>query len=443
MNGNSSNIGPHRKVNRRLPSQVARALLDDARSGISEDDPLYDLFRLAQQTGEPGICDRFLQEARRRMISKARDADPFLRNMPDRQAMRRIQRCGGAPLCYLSNGQALRLPLLDASRNLLAVGPTGMGKTSFLTFIHLSYSGHAHQWIIDKKGDLARLAKYEQPGAVIVLNIQRHALLSLADGLDNLPPKAYIAELKRQLLANAPGLSASGRLLTDVLNYCYKHEGRAGLRLSRIIARIEELDAAATSRLGGYKTTLLNVLTDLQGRSGGLFDAPPSNFIERLVSAPPQTCVFDTRGLSVDVITLYFSLLYSYVYHRRLRLRESKPPIILSLDDATAFSSGSLSSEREGRAHPIVDFSMMGRSSGVSIFCGVQNLSLVSPTLLNNTATVIVLGSYGADAAAVSRFMDLTPDQASLLPTLVPGEAVVIARTQWPFAVYGQIPEVK
>ena len=445
MNGNPTDLGPRRKVSKRLPSKVANALRNDARLGIDDDERLYELFRLAQQTGEPAHHERFIREARARMASEARDANPFLQNLPDRQVMRRITRQGGAPLCYLSNGQALRLPLgkFGSSRNAIWCGPTGSGKSSALLMTHLSFSGRAHQWIFDKKGDMARLAKYEQPGDVIILNVGRAACLSLADGLANLSPDAHIAEIKRLLLANARGLSASGRFLTGVLNECYKAEGAAGLRLSRIISRIESLDSAATSRLGGYKTTCLNVLVDLQARSGGLFDAPPSNFIDRLLAPPPRTCIFDTGGLSADVATFYLSILYSYVYHRRRTRHESEPPVIISIDDAMNFLVGSSSSEREGRAHPIADFSLMGRSLGIGIFCGIQCISLVSPTLLNNTATVVSLGAYGGDAAAVTRLMDLTPEQSSYLPTLVPGEAIVVARTVWPFAVYGQIPEVK
>lgn len=445
MNGNPTNIGPHRRTRKRLPPQVANALRSDPGFALDDSNPLYGDYRRVQQTGEKVYLNRFFQELRRQAVNDARAANPFLCNLPDLRSMRRIQTRGGALLCCPANTLPMRLPLgkEGTSRNILVIGATGAGKSSFSRLLHLAYSGRAHQWIIDKKGDMAALANYEQPGEVIVFDSRRDVSLSLADGLDNLPLSAHIAETKRLLLANAPGLSASGRFLTTNLTEGYRKEGPAGLLLPRIIARIEALDTAATSRLGGYRATCLNVLTDLHERSGGLFDAPPSNLIERLLTSPPRTCVFNTRGLSSDIVTLYISLLYSYVYHRRLRLHESEPPIILSIDDAMEMAAGSASGERERRIHPIADFSMMGRSSGIGISASCQNFSLLSPSLVNNTATVISLASYGADAAAVSRFMDLTPEQSACIPRLTPGEAVVMARTQWPYAVYGKIPEVK
>jgi len=67
---------------------------------------------------------------------------------------------------------------------------------------------------------------------------------------------------------------------------------------------------------------------------------------------------------------------------------------------------------------------------------------LLSPSLRNNADTVVCLGSSGEDARAVAEHMNLSAEQAAVLSTLRPGEAVVFARSEWPLAVKGWIPEV-
>ena len=103
---------------------------------------------------------------------------------------------------------------------------------------------------------------------------------------------------------------------------------------------------------------------------------------------------------------------------------------------------GSKGYESEGHTSPIADWALLGRALNIGLVIGAQNFSLISPTLRNNCDTVVSMGSYGEDASALAKFMNLNREQASVLPLIRPGEAIAIARSQWPLALRGAVPEV-
>ncbi len=84
----------------------------------------------------------------------------------------------------------------------------------------------------------------------------------------------------------------------------------------------------------------------------------------------------------------------------------------------------------------------MGRAFNIGLVVSAQNFSLLSPALRNNTSTVICLSALGEDVQAMSLHMSLTPEQAEVLPRLRLGEAVVLARSEWPLAIKGFILEI-
>ncbi|OQY98218.1 MAG: hypothetical protein B6D36_17870 [Planctomycetes bacterium UTPLA1] len=88
---------------------------------------------------------------------------------------------------------------------------------------------------------------------------------------------------------------------------------------------------------------------------------------------------------------------------------------------------------------PLV-FLLHSRKMGLCV--AAQNFSLISPALRNNTDTVLCFGSYGRDAEEVGRHLSLTKEQAAMLPVIRPGEVIAIARSTWPLAVHGFVPEV-
>jgi hypothetical protein len=171
-------------------------------------------------------------------------------------------------------------------------------------------------------------------------------------------------------------------------------------------------------------------------------DYAQSNFIERLLSRP-GTYVINTGGLPVKHSSLLASLIYRYVYEKRRVTGQIDPPVLICVDDALPFVSGSHAQESEGHTAPVARWSTLGRSLGIGLLISAQNFSLLSPTLRNNTSTIVCVGSFGDDASALAKHMSLTPEQASVLPLLRPGEVVAIARSQWPLAVRGRLPEVK
>ncbi|MFC1601763.1 hypothetical protein ACFL34_05385, partial [Candidatus Sumerlaeota bacterium] len=199
--------------------------------------------------------------------------------------------------------------------------------------------------------------------------------------------------------------------------------------------------AARSSQLGGYRDSLLYTLRDLLGQSKGMFDYAEGNFLAKLFEKP-RTFIFLTGDLSTTVSSLFASMCYLYAFESRRKSGISHPPVVHYFDDSMNLVTGTRTSEAEGRSCPIADWSMLGRSLGIGIVWAAQNFSLVSPMLLGNTDTIICLGNYGIDAGGVSRFMNLTPWQAEYVPRLGVGEGIAIARSQYPFALYGAVPEV-
>ena len=85
---------------------------------------------------------------------------------------------------------------------------------------------------------------------------------------------------------------------------------------------------------------------------------------------------------------------------------------------------------------------LLARSRRIGFIVAAQNFHLISPTLKNNVANVVVCGSFGRDAEELAKYLNLDKNQATMLPVLQPGEVIAIARSTWPLAVYGRVPMV-
>ena len=427
----------------RLPPEVVVAMMRDHELLAIHDPRFRKLIKTVHLFGNRDQAELLRKEIRVRKLVAQAIPNPFIENLPPAGSMPQLKR-GRIPLAKLpfKTVISVELGLSGSSRNLLICGPTGVGKSNLLRIISLAASGLAIQVILDRKGDLEGLAEMEQDGEVVVLDaLDLH--LALFQVLPGMSVAEFIA-LMTEMLARNLHLEASRRLISDLLYVLFtrKNDGEARVALSQLIDLVEKIRADALSRLGQYREAVLYALKDLLRRSGGILDHVSSNLLENVFSRP-RTVIIKGGSIPVDHASLIVSLFVMYIFETRRKSRQTEPPVMFVLDDALPLVTGSMQRETEGGMNPIANWSFMGRALNIGLVVAAQNFSLVSPALRNNCDTLVCLGSSGEDAAAVARHMNLNKEQAAILPTLRPGEAIVLARSVWPLAVKGFIPEVR
>jgi hypothetical protein len=247
-----------------------------------------------------------------------------------------------------------------------------------------------------------------------------------------------------QLLASHLNLFASRRLLMETLEILLRRQRKPGTwpLFSEWIALLDQIHVSSASRLGQYKEASLYALKGIQKELGKVLDCVSSTMLDHLL-AQSGCIVILTESLSVEATSLLASLVINYAYHLRGRADpEALEPVIFVLDDALPLIRSSSFAESEGGINPISTWAFMGRSRRMGIVCAAQNYSIVSPTFRNNCDSVLCFGSYGRDAVEIARDLNLSPEQAAALTVIRPGEVVAIARSVWPLACHGRVPEV-
>lgn len=441
LSGWSTNLSTRQRVERRLRIDEELRLRQDREIRIEEDPYASTLLDVTQVSGNPQYHARLDRLVKSKMVDLARNPDAFRVNLPGPGALSPLTP-GRAPLLFLCNDQALTIPLgaKGTSLNTIVVGRTGAGKTNLLMLILVAFAGLAITIIFDRKGGLDRLGQYDLPGGVVILDADCDLQMSFAEGLDFLSPRYHLSQLT-DLIASHARIFTSRRLLLHVFHDVLKQYGPSGLTLNRALSELHSIDVTRSSRIGGYRDSVIAALEGIVDRTGMLFNGT-GNVLQEMFSRP-RIIVVRTGGLATQDATLLATLVYRYVYELR-RVRDvNTPPVILAVDDAMPFVSGSKGSESEGNVSPIAEFATLGRALNIGLMVAAQNFSLISPTLKNNSNAVLSLSSFGEDAAALARFMNLTSEQAAMLPLVRPGEAIAIARSEWPLALHGVFPEVK
>ena len=247
-----------------------------------------------------------------------------------------------------------------------------------------------------------------------------------------------------ELLARHLNLFASRRLLLDTLTMLFERRRPPGTwpTLSEWVALIEHIRADSTSRLGQYREATLYGLKSILRGLGQVVNCTSSNMLDRMYGEL-QTFIIITDGLSADLASFLASLMMFWAYESREWVSDAvRPPLIFVLDDALPMVLGT-GLDVEGGLNPLSTWAFMGRGRGMGMVVSAQNFSLIHPALRNNTDTIMAFASYGRDAEELSRFMNLTREQAAMLPILRPGQAVALARSAWPLAVHGLVPRVR
>ena len=247
-----------------------------------------------------------------------------------------------------------------------------------------------------------------------------------------------------EMLASMMHLFASRRLMSETLDLLQKRKRPPNTwpRLSEWIEMIASIQVSAASRYGQYKEAALYALKKLYFELGPAIDYASSNFFEQIF-AYKGCVVITTTGLSVESESVLASLFINYAYRSREGVDpDTLEPLIFILDDALPLVRGNHPSETEGGINPFSTWMFMGRSRKIGFVISAQNFSLISPALKGNVDTVLCFSSYGSDSRELEQYLNLTPEQAAVLPTIRPGEVIAIARSVHPLPVYGLVPEL-
>ncbi len=426
-----------------LTPEQALAILQHPIMLAAHDLKIIKLVKLLRFSPDPQYAAMLRREIHMRKLAAQVLPDPFLENLPSCKKLPQLQR-GRIPLVKLQTGGTLSLEvgLRGTAKNLLAIGPTGSGKTNFLKVLLTAASGQAIIVVFDRKGDLADIAAFQQDGDVVVCDA-KELQLALFQPVPGMGIDDFIS-LMTEVLARNLNLIASRRLISDCLTIMFQRrgEGQSKVALSQLIDVVEKIRANSLSRLGQYREAVLYALKDLLRRSSRILDYTESNLLEEVFSEC-RTFIINCGNIPLDHLSLIVSLFYMFVFETRRISRVGHPPVLIVVDDALPLVTGSTAGETEGGTNPISTWSFMGRSFNIGLVVGAQNFSLISPALRNNTDTLICFGSSGEDAQAVVRHMNLNTEQADALTRLQIGEAVVLARSEWPLAVRGWVPEVR
>ena len=248
-----------------------------------------------------------------------------------------------------------------------------------------------------------------------------------------------------QLLATHLNLFASRRLMSETLDLVLRRKRQPGTwpLLSAWIDVIEQIHVHAASRLGQYREAALYAIKSIYTELGSALDCARSSMLDILL-AQSGCFIVVTDGLSAEAASLLASLIINYAFQQRARVDPRRlTPLIFILDDALPLIRAGSAGESEGGINPIATWAFMGRSRRIGLICAAQNYSEVAQALRNNADTVLCFGSYGKDARELARDLDLTREQASMLPVIRPGEVIAMARSVWPLACRGRVPEVK
>jgi hypothetical protein len=246
-----------------------------------------------------------------------------------------------------------------------------------------------------------------------------------------------------ELIAGQFHLWASRRLLFETLNALLRRPRPSGQWpcLFEWIDMIEAIRVSALSRLGGYREAAMYTLRQINCELGHILNYTSSNFLEQVFSLRGCVVVV-TEGLSADMAAFLAGMFASYAYHSRAGINpDLLSEVLFILDDSLPLLKAG-AWESEGGTHPLVEATFMSRARRIGFVASLQNFSLVSPAFKNNAQSTVVFSSYGRDAEELGRHLNLTREQAAVLPTLRPGQLVACCRSVWPLPVFGSFGEL-
>lgn len=238
-------------------------------------------------------------------------------------------------------------------------------------------------------------------------------------------------------------LQASRRLAVDLLLSLMRRPRPRGTwpTLSELIKTLVAFKARPGSKEGFYRESLLYALKALHYELGDCINYARSDMVDRMLETS-GVFVIDTHDLSPPAASFVAAyIMYLAVQYRRRPGADPDHYTFFMFDDATDLVRGSVATETESGTNPITDVALMGRSLKIGVFVLAHDFSQLSPALLSAARTCVLFRTSGRSAIAAARHLQLSPDQARMIPSLPVGHAIVTCPDQ-PTPVLGVQPEV-
>lgn len=374
-----------------------------------------------------------------RKIKQALNANnPFYGNYPPKDYLLPLKN-GRIPLGFLPTREWLSIEAEALRRNMIVCGPAGGGKTNFLKgTIRAILNAGGTVIAFDRKGkceigDCAMLIGRDSNVHVWHWEELRLSPLKPVEGIS----LSYWTNLIVSLLSSQWSLIASTTLLMEIVHSLYKDGNATWDKLIGMAAAFK----GESYRSEAYRDVIVRNLKSTYFAFGEVINAAESNVID-ILTREKGCHIILTDGLlpeHASLLTAFF-LIRDYEY-RRVHADAQKQLTCYVLDDSMALVKSSAHFETEGiTINPLNTIAFMGRSLGMSLIISAQNFNQISSYFTNNCDSIVVCGSYGEDAYALARYMNLNEEQAAYLSTMQPGEVVALARSAWGKAVLGKYP---
>ncbi|MDX2199639.1 MAG: hypothetical protein SF069_11795 [Phycisphaerae bacterium] len=394
---------------------------------------------LLAQPDDPHLSELFSQCVEQQYRAAQLDDDPFRVNPPPLGVLP-DQLLGRFPILTLPSGEVVSVPLTPP-QHMVFSGPTGSGKTTLLRTLLVSCIANRVRAIAfdRKRGELIDAAILSAARLPVTFLNWHELKIALTQPPPGVAALSYAHTLVHTI-ARESHLQASRRLMLDTLVALMKKSRRTGVwpRLAEWIKALEAVAGHPASRIGAYREAAVMALRQIQHECGAVLDYAKSDCLDRVLSYE-GVMVICTEGLSSPMQALLSSLILTYCYRARQCIADDLlAPVYFVIDDSLSLAHGSGQVEAAGEITPLAEMFAMARSRRMGLIAATQVYELLSPALRANTGIVICTGAYGTDAEAVSRRMNLTPQQTAHLALMQPGEAV--ACIPGFRAMYGSVP---
>lgn len=313
----------------------------------------------------------------------------------------------------------------DLSKHLLAVGQSGMGKTTL--FYNLYDQIEQPVWFFDLKQDYRHLAGREE---LLVLPWSEFRFNPLRPP-EGVSPRRW-AQVFSEIFGHATALLSGSKnhLLKQVIElyriydlFDWVSEPYPSLHELQDLIGAEKINYVRTS--SDYRDRLLNRVEAMNLSAGTVFDCSEGYPLAELLQ---RDVVFEFDGLSRDVQNFLMEILMAWVYEYRLAQNQRGGNLrhLFFLDEGKRVFSVYKERQDASGIPEIDELTAKMREFGEGLIVADQEASKLTDSIKANTYTKLLLPTGGrTQFQAMAKSMNLSERQMEFAQDLDVGEAIV------------------